>query len=174
MLCHQGLNPWVSPDLTPPGSRFSFRAGVELEASCVITGGLVPRDCSWIVAGRVPGCLPGLVKGPAPASSLGALAADDEGVISEPLERFGFVSFSFFTWAITYAWNILPLLPFTCQTPVHLLCLSLNVTPLEISLVPLFLLSASFAFFFFYSAFIMLLIILLFVCVCMFCNILVP
>ena len=62
---------------------------MELEASCVITGGLAPRDCSWTVAGRVPGCLPGLVKGPSPASSLRALAADDEGVISEPLERLG-------------------------------------------------------------------------------------
>lgn len=123
---------------------------MELEAGCVITGGLMPRDCSWIVAGRVPGCLPGLVKGPAPASSLGALAADDEGVISEPLERSGFVSFSFFTWAITYVWNILPLLPFTCQTPVHLLCLSLNVTPLEISLVPSIILAQCILCFFFF------------------------
>lgn len=142
---------------------------MELEAGCVITGGLVPRDCSWIVAGRVPGCLPGLVKGPAPTSSLGALAAEDEGVISEPLERFGFISFSFFPWAITYVWNILPLLPFTCLNHVNLL----YVTPLELSLVPSINL-AQCILCFFYSAFIMLLITLLFVCVRVCCNILVP
>ena len=167
MFCHQGLNPWVSPDLTPPGSRFSFRAGVELEASCVITGGLVPRDCSWTVAGRVPGCLPGLVKGPAPASSLRALAADDEGVISEPLERFGFVSFSLFSWAIIYVWNILPLLPFPCQTPVHLLCLSLNVTPLEISSLHYSCSVHPFLFFFFFLQCIYYVINYTFICVCM-------
>lgn len=48
MLSHPGLNLCVLPALTPPGSGVSFRAGVELEAGCVVTGGLVPRDCSWV------------------------------------------------------------------------------------------------------------------------------
>lgn len=60
MLSHPGLNPWVPPALTPPGSRFSFRASIELEAGCVITGGLVPGGYSWTRSGIAPGCLPGL------------------------------------------------------------------------------------------------------------------
>lgn len=46
------------------------------------------------------------------------------------------LSLSLFTWAITYVWNILPLLPFTWPTPIHLLCLRLDVTPWETSLAP--------------------------------------
>lgn len=77
----------------------------------MITGGLVPGDCSWAASGRAPGCLRGFREGAAPASSLPALAVEDEGFISEPVERFGVCLLSLLTRAITYIWNILPLLP---------------------------------------------------------------
>lgn len=124
-------------------------------------------SCCETAAGlglAAPGCLPGLREGAAPASSRRAPAVEDEGFIPEPLERSGVCLLFLFTWAIAYVWNILPLLPFTWPTPIHLLCLSLNVTSLETILVSqLLLLSASFV-----SPTVHLLqvIILLFVCVC--------
>lgn len=88
---------------------------------------------------------------------------EDGGFLSEPLERFGVCFLFLFTRAISYIWNILLLLPFTWPTPIHLLCLSLNVTSLETILVSqLFLLSASFVF---PTVHLLQVIILLFMCV---------
>lgn len=97
--------------LTPPGSRFSFRAGVELEASCVITQvALCPdcsSDCGWQSAWLSPRAREGdrLLL---PAWELWLQRMKESSL--SLFERFGFISFSFFTWAITYVWNILPLL----------------------------------------------------------------
>lgn len=81
----RGLCICCLPAPAPPGSRSIPQAAVSLQAGCVITGGLVPGDCSRAGSSRSPGRLPGLLlPAPAPAADDRFTAGPPEGLSAFP------------------------------------------------------------------------------------------